>query len=149
MWRNIFTDASSGLTFDYVGLDYAALSSTSSNSGTGWIYMSIAGGNSIYKEFPINTTPPPVLPNENYISIAHISNDYSVYPYSQWKMVKVYYYGNSSDVDYWEWSTSHSYYAKPNDDSVIFIPYSSSNVSVSVRACNSNGCSQYVNTVIN
>lgn len=144
-----FTSASDGLTFDYVGPDYAVLSSTTLNSGTGWIYVSVTGGTSIYKEFPINTLPPPVLPNENYISIARIPNNYSVYPYSQWKMVKVYYYGNSSDVDYWEWYVGNSYYSKPNDTSIIFLPSSSSNVNVSVRACNSDGCSPYVSTVIN
>ncbi|WP_445736335.1 hypothetical protein [Mariniflexile sp.] len=143
------TYASSGLTFDYVSSNYAYLISSSSNSGTGWIYMGITGGNGIYKEFPINTIPPPVLPNENYISIQRIQNDYNVYPYSQWKMVKVYYYGISSDVDYWEWTTSDSYYAKPNDGSIIFLQFSSSNTNVSVRACNSNGCSQSVSTVIN
>ena len=144
-----FTDASSGLTFDYVGPDYAVLSSTSSNSGTGWVYISITGGTSIYKEFPINTSTPPNLPNENYISIARIENNYNVYPYSQWKMVKAYYYGNSNDVDYWEWNIGNSYYAKPNDTSIIFLPSESSNVNVSVRACNNDGCSQYVSTVIN
>lgn len=144
-----FTDASSGLSFDYVGPDYAVLSSTSSNSGTGWVYISISGGTSIYKEFPINTTAPPVLPDENLISIARISNDYTVYPYSQWKMVKVYYYGNSSDVDYWEWNVSSSYYSKPDDSSIIFLPSSSTNVTVNVRACNSDGCSDYKSRVIN
>lgn len=144
-----FTSASSGLTFNYVGPNYAVLSSSSSNSGTGWIYVSITGGTSIYKEFPINSNPPPVLPNENYISIARIENNYNVYPYNLWKMVKVYYYGSSSDVDYWEWSVGNSYYSKPNDSSIIFLPSESSNVNVSVRACNSDGCSQYVSTVIN
>ena len=147
-----FTDALPGLTFDYVGPDYAVLNSTSSNYGTGWIYMGITGADGIYKEFPINTTPPPpppVIPNENYISIQRIQNDYNVYPFSHWKMVKVYYYGNNSDVDYWEWTTSDSYYAIPNDDSVIFLQFSSSNTNVSVRACNNDGCSQFVSTVIN
>lgn len=144
-----FTSASSGLSFDYVGPDYAVLRSTSSNSGTGWVYISISGGTSIYKEFPINTAAPPVLPDENYISIAKVPNNYTVYPYNQWKMVKAYYYGNSNDVDYWEWYVGSSYYAKPDDTSVIFLPSSSSNVTVSVRACNSDGCSQYVSAVIN
>ncbi|WP_157206468.1 hypothetical protein [Mariniflexile maritimum] len=144
-----YTSASSGLTFDYVGPDYAVLSSTSSNSGTGWVYISITGGTSIYKEFPINVIPPPVLPNANYISVARIANNYNVYPYNQWKMVKAYYYGNSSDVTYWEWNIGNSYYAKPNDTSVIFLPSTSSNVTVNVRACNNNGCSSYVSTVIN
>ncbi len=111
--------------------------------------MSISGGTSIYKEFPINTIPPPVLPDESYISIARVPNNYTVYPYNQWKMVKAYYYGNSSDVDYWEWYVGNSYYTKPDDTSVIFLPSSSTNVNVSVRACNSDGCSQYVSTVIN
>jgi hypothetical protein len=144
-----FTSASSGLNFDYVGPDYAVLSSTSSNSGTGWVYISLTGGTSIYKEFPINVIPPPVIPNSNYISVARIENNYNVYPYNQWKMVKAYYYGNSSDVTYWEWNIGTSYYAKPNDSSVIFLFQSSSNVTVNVRACNNNGCSPYVSTVIN
>lgn len=144
-----FTSASSGLTFDYVGPNYAVLSSTSSNSGTGWVYISITGGTSIYKEFPINVIPPPVIPNASYISISRIENNYNVYPYSQWKMVKAYYYGNSSDVDYWEWSIGNSYYAKPDDTSVIFLPSSSSNVTVNVRACNNNGCSSFSSKVIN
>ena len=144
-----FTSASSGLTFDYVGPDYAVLSSTSSNSGTGWVYISISGGTSIYREFPINVIPPPVIPNSSYISVARIENNYNVYPYNQWKMVKAYYYGNSSDVTYWEWNIGNSYYAKPNDTSVIFLPSTSSNVTVNVRACNNNGCSSYVSTVIN
>lgn len=144
-----FTDSSSGLSFDYVGPDYAVLSSLSSNSGAGWVYISLSNGTSIYKEFPINTTSPPALPDENLISIAKVSNDYTIYPYSQWKMVKVYYYGSSGDVDYWEWNVGSSYYANPNNSSVIFLPSSSSNVSVSVRACNSDGCSQYVSTIVN
>lgn len=143
------TYTSSGLKFDYVGPNYAVLSSSATNSGTGWVYISITGGTSIFKQFPIHTTTPPTIPNKNYISIARIPNNYSFYPFNQWKMVKAYYYGNSSDVDYWEWNIGNSYYAKPNDTSIIFLPSSSSNVTVNVRACNSNGCSQYASSVIN
>lgn len=112
------------------------------------MYITISG-TSIYKSFPINVIPPPILPNANLISIARIPNNYPIAPYNQWKMVKVYYYGNSSDVNYWEWSVNNSYYSKPNDDSIIFLPSSSSNVNVSVRACNNNGCSAYASQIIN
>lgn len=144
-----FTSASQGLTFDYVGPNYASLSSNGTYYGNGSIYVSVIGGNSIYKTFPINVSTPPNPPNENYISISRIPNDYNIYPFNEWKMVKAYYYGNSSDVDYWEWSIGSSNYSFPNDTSVIFLPAESSNVNVSVRACNSDGCSLYVSQIIN
>ncbi|MCL8006596.1 hypothetical protein M8845_04055 [Gelidibacter japonicus] len=147
----IYFTSATNATFLSVGHDYAYLNVDSNAVGNGSIYVSITGTNSIYKEFPINSEPiiPPNPPIENYISVSRIQNDYNVYPYNQWKMVKAYYYSSSTNVDYWEWNIGNSYYTKPNDTSIIFLPFESSNVNVSVRACNSDGCSQFVSTVIN
>lgn len=145
-----YTSVSEGLTLEHEGGNTVFLTCATSAPSTGWIYISITGSSGIYKEFSINTTTPttPTLPNANSIYITGIPNDYTVYPFSEWKMVKAYYYGNSADVDYWEWNIGSSYYTKPNDTSVIFLPSWFNNTTVSARACNNNGCSQNVSTLI-
>ncbi|MGJ8551190.1 hypothetical protein [Winogradskyella wichelsiae] len=140
---------SGGADVVYYGDDFVYLSTPSTASGTGYIYISLYGANSIYQEFQIhNNTPPPIdPPSTNGISVAQLPNTYPLAPINSWTMIKAT-HANSTSVDYWQWSYNDVHYAFPADDSVIYLPPEVGNVYVSVRACNSGGCSNYVSFLV-
>ena len=149
----ISTDSDVGINFYYVTPSYALIGTNSAAYAgqPAWVYIGTYANIDPLIEFYVNTPATANPPDVNLISITRVPNNYPYPPVNNWKKVVAYYYGSSSDVDYWEWSIDNSYYGHPDGiTNTIFLPPDSNNVTVRVRACsNTDGCSAYKTQVIN